>query len=156
MFPIAAAELTPHAAPMLLIDEVTSCDADQITARAVISQTSPFYMPGRGVPAYVGFEIMAQTIAAYDGWTRRQNGEAPAVGFLLGCRRFTTSAEWFQEGTRLEIEAVSLLNAGEMKSFDCRLIGEGAALLASGILNVFRPADPEAFLGRTDNGRPAQ
>jgi predicted hotdog family 3-hydroxylacyl-ACP dehydratase len=153
MFPIPAAELTPHAAPMLLIDEVTSCTPDRITSRAVISSTSPFYMPGRGLPAYVGFEIMAQTIAAYDGWTRRQNGEKPAVGFLLGCRRYTTSAEWLQEGMQVEIEANSLLDAGEMKSFDCKLVGPGGALLASGVLNVYRPTDAAAFLDRTTNGR---
>lgn len=149
--PIHAAELTPHAPPMLLIDEVLSCTDKGIHARTKVRGDGPFFQKGRGMPAYIGFEIMAQAIAAYDGWTRRARGEKPTLGFLLGCRKFQTSVEWFAEGDVLEIIANSLIHEGEMRSFDCKLLGAGGVQLASGVLNVFRPNDPDAFLAGIGN-----
>ena len=145
-FPCPAGELTPHEPPMLLLDEVTLCAEGRIRATTTIRADNIFFMPGRGLPGYVGFEIMAQTIAAYDGWTRRLNGEKPAIGFLLGCRKYQTAVEWFAEGDVLNVESVSLLAEGEMRSFDCRITSPGGALLASSTLNVFRPENPEEYL----------
>ena len=145
-FPIYAGELTPHAPPMLLIDEVLSCTDMCIHARTKVRGDGLFFQKGRGLPAYVGFEIMAQAIASYDGWTRRAKGQKPTLGFLLGCRKYQTSVEWFAEGDVLEIVANSLIHEGEMRSFECKLLGAGNVVLASGILNVFRPNDADAFL----------
>jgi predicted hotdog family 3-hydroxylacyl-ACP dehydratase len=147
-FPIPAGELTPHAPPMLLIDEVLACSRDRVNARATVKADGLFFQPGRGLPGYVGFEILAQAIAAYDGWMRRQEGDKPTIGFLLGCRKYQCAVEWFAAGDVLEIEADSLIHEGEMRSFDCRLKGAGGTVLASGVLNVYRPNDPEAFFRR--------
>lgn len=149
--PINARELTPHAPPMLLIDEVLSCTDLQIHVRTKVRGDGLFFQKGRGLPSYVGFEIMAQAIAAYDGWTRRARGEKPTLGFLLGCRKYQTSVEWFAEGDQLEIVANSLIHEGEMRSFDCKLLGAGGVQVASGVLNVFRPNDPDAFLAGISN-----
>lgn len=149
--PICAGELTPHAPPMLLIDEVLSCTDMRVHARARVRGDGLFFQKGRGLPSYVGFEIMAQAIAAYDGWVRRAKGEKPTLGFLLGCRRYQTSVDWFAEGETLEIVASSLIHEGEMRSFDCKLLTVGGVEVASGTLNVFRPDDPEAFLAGIGN-----
>lgn len=150
--PVPAGELTPHAAPMLLIDDVTNWSKGRMEARTTVRADCLFFMPGRGLPAYVGFEIMAQAIGAYDGWMRRVNGEKPAIGFLLGCRKYETAREWFEEGEVLTVEAVSLIDEGEMRSFDCRIVSAGGGVLASSVLNVYRPTDANAFLAA---GQPA-
>jgi len=134
---------------MLLIDRMTRCDAQRVTAQAVVREDGLFYMAGRGLPGYVGFEMMAQVVSAFDGWRRRALGEAPAIGFLLGCRKYRVAVEWFAAGDVLEIEAVSLIEEGEMRSFDCRITGSGGNVLASGVLSVYRPSDAEAFFART-------
>jgi predicted hotdog family 3-hydroxylacyl-ACP dehydratase len=145
-------ELAPHAPPMLLVDRVLAADAARIRAAAVIALDNPFHVPGRGVPAYVGFELMAQTISIQDGLERRRDGQPPAIGFLLGCRRYLAARDWLQPGERLEIEAVALVEEGEMRSFDCRITAVDGQELASGVLTVFRPADPRAFFERASGG----
>jgi predicted hotdog family 3-hydroxylacyl-ACP dehydratase len=141
-----AGELTPHKAPMLLIDRVIEASGTHIRAEAVVRETGLFFQPGRGLPSYVGFEIMAQAVSAFDGWRRRSKQEEPQMAFLLGCRKFRVATDWFAAGDVLEILATSVIDEGEMRSFDCRLLGAGGVELASGVLNVYRPDDPQAFL----------
>jgi predicted hotdog family 3-hydroxylacyl-ACP dehydratase len=139
-------ELVPHANGMLLLDRVTSAEAETVRSETTIRRDNIFFQAGRGVPAYVGFEFMAQTISAYDGLKRRSRGETPAIGFLLGCRRYVSAQASFTEGQTLQIEVKSLLGEEGMASFDCRITGEDGDELASAAINVYRPSDPEAFL----------
>jgi predicted hotdog family 3-hydroxylacyl-ACP dehydratase len=140
------ARLIPHRAPMQLIDRVIGADVEWARAEVVISPDSLFHTPSRGVPAYVGFEMMAQTICAFDGLARWRAGLEPAVGFLLGCRRFAASREWFLAGERLEVEARSLLEPGEVGAFDCRIFDAAGAEVAISHVSVYRPNDIDAFL----------
>ncbi|MCI4644109.1 MAG: 3-hydroxyacyl-ACP dehydratase [Hyphomonadaceae bacterium] len=133
---------------MLLIDEIMSQDDTLIRTRTTLTEANPFFQPGRGIPSYITFEIMAQSISAYDGAVRRASGESPAIGFLIGCRKFKTSCNWLQPGTILETEAISLLADGEMRSFDCTMKTSSGSDVAMGIINVFRPDDPDAFLAQ--------
>lgn len=135
----ALGELVPHAGAMLLLDRVLAYAPDSICAEAVITRDHAFFQVGKGVPAYVGLEMMAQTVCVWDGLRRRHNGQAPAIGFLLGTRRYTTARPFFREAERLRVEAVSLLNDGSVGSFECRIFGEGLEELAKGVINVYRP-----------------
>ena len=144
-FPPASA-LTPHAPPMLLVDEVLSADDVVLETRSVISETNPFFVPGRGVPAYVGFEIMAQSISVFDGYNRSLSGEEPKVGFLLGCRKYDAKIDWFAAGDTLTTRVSVLLNEGPMRSFSCEIRSAEEQLLAAGVINVFRPDSLDDFL----------
>jgi len=117
-----------------------------ILAEHVVQADGLFFQPGRGLPAYVGFEVMAQTVSAFDGLRRIAAGEEPQLGFLLGCRKYAASVDWFAAGHVLRSEAVALLDEGEMRSFDCRLTDTAGNLLASGVLSVYRPENPDLFL----------
>lgn len=139
-------ELVPHAEGMLLLDRVVAAEGERVRSETTIRADNIFFQRGRGVPAYVGFELMAQTISAYDGLKRRANGKKPAIGLLLGCRKYTVARPFFVEGERLTIESNSLLGEEGMASFECRILDEAGAELASATINVYRPADPEAFL----------
>ena len=146
--PQPAEACTPHRAPMLLIDVMLSAVGDTARSETTIRADHIFLQPGRGVPGYIGFELMAQTINAFDGWRRVERGKTPTIGFLLGCRSYKCDVDFFAEGERFVTEVRSLLKnpEDEMVSFDCRILNDRGAVVASGIVNAFRPHDPDAFL----------
>jgi predicted hotdog family 3-hydroxylacyl-ACP dehydratase len=139
-------DLVPHADGMLLIDRVLEADGDRVLSEATIRGDSIFFERGRGVPAYVGFELMAQTISAYDGLKRHARGKKPAIGLLLGCRKYTAHRPFFVEGERVRVEVKSLLGEEGMASFECAIFEAEGGEFARAVLNVYRPADAEAFL----------
>lgn len=134
--PITA--LVPHAGPMLLIERILAYDGESIRVESVITKDHAFFQPGQGVPAYVGLELMAQAVCAWDGLRRWEIGQAPAVGFLLGTRRYITARPFFFEGERLRIEAVTQLKDASLGSFACEIIGKSEVKLASGVVSVYR------------------
>lgn len=139
-------ELVQHADTMLLIDRIVSAEGETVRSETTIRAGNIFFQGGRGVPAYVGFELMAQTISAYDGLKRRENGKRPVIGLLLGCRKYSAARPFFSEGETLTIEATSLLGEEGMASFECRILDAEGGELASATINVFRPTDTETFL----------
>ena len=142
-------ELVPHASGMLLIDRVLASEGETVQSEAVIRTDNIFFRTGHGVPAYVGFELMAQTISAYDGLLRRKRGQPPAIGFLLGCRSYRCSKNFFEEGERLHIKVTSVLE-GEvgMASFECEITDpKNKTEVAKAMINVFRPSDPSTSMG---------
>lgn len=148
----AARELAPHDPPMLFVDELLDWTPDSLEAVYRVSTDNPFYMPGRGLPAYVGFEIMAQSMSVHDGVTRMRAGESgPQLGFLLGARRFTARHDWLQPGELLVIKVDAVINQGELRAFDCRIETESGEEIATAELKVFRPDDPAAFLASGDD-----
>ena len=56
---------------------------------------NPYFVPGLGVPVWVGIELMAQAIAAHAGLGARREQKPPRAGMLLGTRRFEASAAYF-------------------------------------------------------------
>lgn len=146
--PKPAAACTPHRAGMLLIDTMLDAEGEVARSETTIRADNIFFEPGRGVPAYVGFEFMAQTINAFDGWRRVERGIEPTIGFLLGCRSYRATLDHFVEGARYVTEVKSLLKnpEDEMVSFDCRIMDAAGEVVASAIVNAYRPHDPEAFL----------
>jgi predicted hotdog family 3-hydroxylacyl-ACP dehydratase len=127
---------------MLLIDRLIEASETHAVGEVLISEASSFFKPGHGVPAYVGLEYMAQTVAAFDGARRMATGEAPAIGFLLGTRRYAATRGYFMAGELLCIRAEMIFNEGGMASFDCT-VNIGDELRASAALNVYRPENGE-------------
>lgn len=140
--------LVPHRAPMLLIDRIVAATDDDVTAEARVDAASIFAVDGAGVPSYVGLEMMAQTVCAYDGLQRFNERPTPLVGFLLGCRKYTVQRPYLEPGRVLTVTARVLLHHGEMASFACHIRGGDTVDFAEASLNVYRPANPEAFLRR--------
>jgi predicted hotdog family 3-hydroxylacyl-ACP dehydratase len=97
------AELLPHAGRSVLIDAVLEDTRDSIRATARITPENPYFVPGLGVPVWVGIELMAQTIAAHAGLAARREQRPPRAGMLLGTRRFEADAAYFPEGAELQV-----------------------------------------------------
>lgn len=139
------AELIPHAVDMILIDEVVSFGAEDIETRLTVRPGGLFNQEDGSLPAWVGVELMAQSIAAYAGCQARQAGLPVELGFLLGTRKFECNVERFPAGTELRIRALrSLQDDNGMGVFECQLSGPGIEAFAR--LNVFRPPEVASYL----------
>ena len=100
------AELLPHAGDMILIDQVLSFDEEQIHTRVTVKPGGLFNRADGSLPAWVGIELMAQSVAAYAGCHARQQGKAVELGFLLGTRKFECNVEHFPAGAELHIHGL--------------------------------------------------
>jgi predicted hotdog family 3-hydroxylacyl-ACP dehydratase len=134
--------LIRHRGTMLLIDRLVEASDNHAIGEVLVSEESSFYRAGRGVPAYVGLEYMAQTVAAFDGARRVETGEPPAIGFLLGTRRYKAERNYFEAGQLLSVRTEMVFSENGMASFDCAIgvAGEPAPCV-SAMLNVYRPED---------------
>jgi len=144
---LAIDEFIVHRPPMRLLDRIISISENDALAETVVRPDNPFFEPGRGLPAYVGLEMMAQAIAAIDGQKRRASGLPANIGFLLGCRRYLSKRASFAENEKLTVAATMVFGDGAMFAFDCRLDDEQGEV-ATANLKVYAPADPQAFLNR--------
>jgi predicted hotdog family 3-hydroxylacyl-ACP dehydratase len=133
----AVAEVVPHAGRMLLIDEILDYSSGSLTACVTIRESSLFLTADNVVPAWVGIEYMAQTIAAWAGVQARLRGEPVKTGYLLGSRHYQASQPAFTLGDTLTIVVNKQYHEGELAVFECRI--SGAQVAVSATLNVFQP-----------------
>lgn len=139
------AELIPHAADMILIDQVLSFDEEQIQTRVTVRPDGLFSQPDGSLPAWVGVELMAQSVAAYAGCQARLQGEPIQLGFLLGSRKFECNVGHFPAGSELEIHATrSLQDESGMGVFECNLTGPDIQAFAR--LSVYCPPNAAQYL----------
>lgn len=128
------AELLPHSGPAVLLDAVLEDTPQKIRARATIRSSHPYFVAGRGVPAWVGIELMAQAAAAHAGLKARGSQKSPNAGMLLGTRRFEVRAPWFEEGMELEVTAEQEFGAtgeGGVSACVCAILSGGRTLAAA-------------------------
>ena len=72
--PPVISELVPHAGRMLLLERLLDSGADYVTCEVLVRADGMFDRDGR-VPAWLGVEYMAQTIAAYSGLQAQASGQ---------------------------------------------------------------------------------
>lgn len=137
------AELLPHAGPAILIDEVVENRPDNIIVAATVAADSPWFVPGHGIPVWVGIEMMAQAAAAHGSLEARRKGGGPRRGMLLGTRHYDGRVAWFAEGSRLLIHAEQAFGrlGGGMAACDCRIECAGI-LLVTATLIIVEETDP--------------
>ena len=69
---------------MKLIDELISVDDTKGRCRLTVTEDNLFYNDTlKGLPAHVGIELMAQSIAAVAGNRHKSQGDDIKLGFLL-------------------------------------------------------------------------
>ena len=97
--------LIPHKGKMLLLDRVIEYDIEHsIRAEYNITKDCLFYDPVlNGVPAWAGFEFMAQAISALTGIRKRAKGEKPKIGFILSIPLMRMEIPSFKNGSSLEV-----------------------------------------------------
>ena len=130
-------ELLPHRDRAVLIDTVLEDSTDSIRVRARVRADNPYFVPGRGLPAWVGIELMAQAIAAHAGLGARREQKPPRAGMLLGTRRYEATAPYFPEGAELEVRADrDFGDDGGLAACACTILCGGEVMVKATIIIV--------------------
>jgi len=139
-------ELLPHRGIMLFIDRLLEFDGARATAECT-PRAGAWYADGHGdMPAWIGIELMAQTVAAHVGLQKRALGLPAKHGALLGTRRYASAVASFRAGAALEVRvAERVRDASGLGAYDCSIAREGSEL-ASATVKVYEPDDFAAFL----------
>ena len=136
-------ELLPHRGAMCLLERALQADAEHLVAEVII-KPSGLFCRNNEIPAWVGIEYMAQTIAAWAGWQARQRGAATKVGLLVGTRRYECIKPSFAPG-KLTVTVKREFQADNgLGQFDCT-IENALTVLARASITVFEPPNAEAF-----------
>lgn len=140
MLNIDVAELLPHDGQMVLLDKVLDYDQESLMAEVIVRDDGLF-AEGNQVPAWIGIEYMAQTVAAHGGVMCHLAGRPIMPGFLLGARRYSSNVSSFKVGTRLMIKVTRIIEDQGLGVFDCHISAEGIDVSAK--LNVYQPDNVE-------------
>ena len=140
MIDIEVAELLPHDSNMVLLDGVVDYDQESLIAEVVV-RNDGLFGDGKTIPAWIGIEYMAQTVAAHGGMMCHLMGKPINLGFLLGTRRYISNISDFTVGTRLTVKVNRLIEDQGLGVFDCQIIGDGIDISAK--LNVYQPDKAE-------------
>jgi predicted hotdog family 3-hydroxylacyl-ACP dehydratase len=146
---IPIGELLPHGPEMTLLDALVEYSPQRSVAQVTITDRSRFF-EGDAVPAWVGLEYMAQTIAAHAGYEARLRGVPPAVGFLLGTRAYRSELGGFPLGAILTVSVEPLVADPKLGAFQCAIAIDG--VVATAVVNTYQPAADELALLRRGAG----
>ena len=142
-------DVLPHAGRMMLLDEIIEWGDGCIETRVTIKKSTLFQDADGNVPAYIGLEYMAQTIAALAGIEDRIAGRPIKIGLLLGTRRLELNAHRFYQGQSLIIRAESVWRDSELAAFDCTIVDSvTTASLVSGRVNAYQPEEAKDYRRR--------
>ena len=129
--------LLPHNPPLVLLDRVVEHSEKHVVCEVTISASSFLYEEEQScVPAQVGIEYMAQTIAALGGIEASEQGDVPPIGFLLGARRYQHEGGDFMLGERYLITASELVRDDNMAVYQCVITDSKGNKISSGQINT--------------------
>lgn len=144
-------DLVPHRRGMLLLDELLDDRVEEVRC-ALTVRRDLLFVTDDGLPAWVGVELMAQTVASWAGLRHLEAGEAIQLGFLLGTRRYEVKVPFFPFGKRLVICArQELVSEQGLAVFICRIELDGE-VVATASLNAFQPPNVEEYLKELHHG----
>lgn len=114
-------ELLPHKGKMHLLDRIISYDLDKriVTSEIDVTEQSFFYDEKiGGVPSYVSFEYIAQTISALSGIEGNVKGEPVKPGVLLSVNGYKCTVPFFAPGTKVRIEITETCTLDNVLTYD--------------------------------------
>lgn len=139
-------ELIPHCGSMLLLDRVTGFEGGVAVAEYTPRSEAWYADESGNMPAWIGIEVMAQTVAAHVALTKRLEGLPLKMGVLLGTRAYRASATSFAAGGTLLIRVELVLrDPGGLGAYECAIDANGATL-ATAVLKVYEPENFELFV----------
>jgi len=131
---------------MLLLERLHEFGPDYVEVGTTVKSPHPLVDPVRGMPAWVGIELMAQTVSVFSGLELRAQGLPPRIGLLLGARLYEARMPFFGVGANLSVRAtLSLRDAEGLGVFECA-IRERDELLAQAQVKGYMPQDIDSFL----------
>ncbi len=142
----AISDILPHRDSMLLLDRLLDFDATKATAEYVPRANAWYVDEGGNCPAWIGIELMAQTIAAHVGILRRIEQLPAKLGALLGAQRYVALQAAFAAGETLSIKTEMIYSdANGFSAYECLIAANGKDV-ANATLKVFEPDNFQTFL----------
>ena len=140
----------PHKDSMLLLDRIVDYDLEnsRLVSEVDTTERDLFYRPEmNGVPAWVGFEYMAQSIAALSGVAvRTQSNGEPKIGFIMSIRAFKTSVPSYPVGKNLKISVSQIFREDSVVVFECA-ISLDTGVVTTATVNAIEVDSVSALLG---------
>ncbi len=139
-------QLLPHQPPMILIDRLLEANEQETVCEVTITPESMF-LEAAGVPAFVGLEYMAQSVAAHIGYQHYLAHEPITVGLLMGTRRLETACQCFELGQTLRIHVSHVWGTLELRRFRCTITAAPTGIvLQHAELLIFKPKNVQSYL----------
>ena len=129
--------LIPHRWPMVLLDTILSFDSHNICAGYTIPKDSIFLKNGSFTEAGI-LEHMAQSAAAYMGYSAFALNENPNIGFI-GAIKKATIIRLPKVSERIETEVEILYNAMGMLMIKCETCLQEEIIASSEMKTVLQP-----------------
>jgi radical SAM protein with 4Fe4S-binding SPASM domain len=141
LLPADAARLMPHRKPMLMVDRLVSV-GEETTVSAHLGPDMIF-MGSDGMLDDTAFlELMAQAMAAHQGFDKRDNGGANG-GYLVGARNLKVFGT-AKSGDDLTIVVRRVLQIGKDLAVINGRVMNGAEKLAEGELTIWQESEKSA------------
>jgi predicted hotdog family 3-hydroxylacyl-ACP dehydratase len=139
-------DVLPHRGNMLLIDCLIEFN-NESTIAEYSPKSDAWYLDAEGnMPAWIGIELMAQTVAAHVGVLKRCEGKPQKNGVLVGTRRYRSSIPSFASNVPLRIcVAIAYQDPSGLAAYDCNITCSDN-ILAEATVKVFEPDDFQTFL----------
>ena len=138
--------LIPHRGRMLLLDGVKwyNLEEQSLEAEYHITEECFFYdSVAAGVPAWVGFEFIAQAVSALTGIGYRERGEPLKLGFILGVSQVQIKHPFFKTGSIIVINVKEMERMDSLSVFNGEIFFEDEKVL-EGKLTVMEVDDEKA------------
>lgn len=115
--PCPAEQLLPHRPPMLLIDKLLQREIDRAEASAKLQQNTIFLSKDRCVLPEYFIEIVAQTMAAANGYDALIDNLPVSDGYLVGIETFSMHDAPLA-GDEFRIVTIKDMEFGQMQVID--------------------------------------
>ena len=136
--PCPAIDLVPQRPPMLLVDRllVRNREANFSAVAALVPVDGIFVEQGRGVLPEYFIELVAQAMAAVNGYDGLIDGGAVGRGFLVGIDGFSWRGP-ATPGELLRVEMENTFEFGPVTVMAGKVLNETGEVLASGEIKAW-------------------
>ena len=138
--------ILPHRGTMLLVDGVSACGDEALTAYATVRGDAWYADENGAMPAWIGIELMAQGVAAHVALLAMRAGGRARPGVLLGTRSYQAHVSAFARDARLTIDVQEVLRSDAGHSaYECTIDHDGTRY-ADAVIKVYQPGDFHTFI----------
>ncbi|MDR6386210.1 hotdog family protein [Paraburkholderia caribensis] len=138
--------ILPHRGTMLLVDGVSACGDEALTAYATVRGDAWYADQDGAMPAWIGIELMAQGVAAHVALLAMRAGGPARPGVLLGTRSYQAQVSAFARDARLTIDVQEVLRSDAGHSaYECTIDHDGTRY-ADAVIKVYQPGDFHTFI----------
>lgn len=143
------AALVPHKGHMHLLDRVISYDFEktEVETEVDITEKSMFFEESYGgVPVWIGFEYMAQSVSVMTGLVGLKTNTPPKTGFILSVTNFRSETNVFPVGSTVHIWVHQTVRMDMAVTFEGKIFVNDN-LVATATMNTVEVDDSKKTLG---------